>query len=450
VLAAAGILGYWFVTLPDVAGLAESNPTTTALIEARRAAAVEKGLPLGVSWAWTPLARIAPNLQKAVLMSEDASFYQHQGFDWDGLKEAFSKNWETGKLQRGGSTITQQLAKNLYLSSDKTLLRKAHEVLLAWELERRLPKQRILELYLNVAEWGHGIFGVEAAARHHFGKSAAELTEDEAALLAAVLPAPRRYDPLQVTPYLARRQQHILYWMRRGNGRASALAQRPSGRDEVGWVGLYNAALVEWLENENRLNDLCLHTTAGTTEWHECRDDKMKPKQYVLPLRSAPNETATSEGALLIVAVPGQGLRSYYRSARAGTATEFVPDLFDADWGYGPYFHQTFLERRGTWFLLPAAPLPKPAWVDVREFAGDPQVRLLGIGEIISTPTGDVVVLGIERGILRVRPEQNADMWCEEGEPPPLQPSEEVRVPVDELYGPTRHLLVRVKYTRGC
>jgi len=224
VLAAAGILGYWFVTLPDVAGLAKSNPTTTALIEARRAEAAAKGLPFGVSRAWTPLARISPNLQKAVLMAEDASFYQHYGFDWEGLQEAFTRNWKKGKLQRGGSTITQQLAKNLYLSSDKTLLRKAREALLAWELERRLPKQRILELYLNVAEWGHGIFGAEAAASRHFGKSAAELTEDEAALLAAMLPSPRRYDPIRLTPYLARRQEEILYWMRKVNGGAASPA----------------------------------------------------------------------------------------------------------------------------------------------------------------------------------------------------------------------------------
>jgi monofunctional biosynthetic peptidoglycan transglycosylase len=222
VLAAAGILGYWFVTLPDVAGLAKSNPNTTALIEARRAEAAEKGLPFGVSWAWTPLARISPNLQKAVLMSEDASFYQHHGFDWEGLQEAFTRNWEKGKLQRGGSTLTQQLAKNLYLSSDKTLLRKAREALLAWELERRLSKKRILELYLNVAEWGHGIYGAGAAARHHFGKSVAELTEDEAALLAAVLPSPRRYDPIRLTPYLARRQEDILYWMHKVNGGAAS------------------------------------------------------------------------------------------------------------------------------------------------------------------------------------------------------------------------------------
>jgi monofunctional biosynthetic peptidoglycan transglycosylase len=151
-------------------------------------------------------------------MSEDASFYQHHGIDWEGLAEAVTHNWERGKLRRGGSTITQQLAKNLYLSSEKSLLRKAREALIAWEIERRLPKTRILELYLNVVEWGQGVFGAEEAARHHFGKSSAELTEEEAALLAALLPSPRRNDPIQFTPYLARRQEEILYWMHRKNG----------------------------------------------------------------------------------------------------------------------------------------------------------------------------------------------------------------------------------------
>ena len=224
VLAVAGLVSYWLVTLPDIAGLAKKNPSTSLLIEARRAEAAENGQPFRPSWAWAPLARISPHLQRAVIVSEDASFYEHHGIDWEGLQEALTRNWEQGKLQRGGSTITQQLAKNLYLSSEKRLLRKAHEALIAWELERRLSKKRILELYLNVAEWGHGIFGAEAAARHHFEKSAAELTEEEAALLAALLPSPRRNDPIQYTPYLAKRQEEILYWMHREDGMAQPAA----------------------------------------------------------------------------------------------------------------------------------------------------------------------------------------------------------------------------------
>jgi monofunctional biosynthetic peptidoglycan transglycosylase len=217
-LASAGLLSSWLVALPDVAYLAAANPNTTVLIEARQAEAAAKGQPFTLSWTWVPLARISPYLQKAVIVSEDASFYQHNGFDWEGLQEALTRNWEQGKLRRGGSTITQQLAKNLYLSSEKTLLRKAREALIAWEIERRLPKKRILELYLNVAEWGHGVFGAEAAARHHFEKSADELTEEEAALLAAMLPSPRRHDPIQHPSLLIKRQEAILYWMHRENG----------------------------------------------------------------------------------------------------------------------------------------------------------------------------------------------------------------------------------------
>ena len=200
-----------------MSALARTNPSTTAFIESRKAEAAGKGRSFALRWTWVPLTRISPHLKKAVLAAEDASFYRHHGFDWEGLREALTRNWEKGKLQRGGSTITQQLAKNLYLSPEKSLLRKAHEALLTWRLELALPKKRILELYLNVAEWGAGVFGAEAAARHHFGKSVAELTEEEAALLAAILPSPRRYDPIRLTPYLSRRQEDILYWMRREN-----------------------------------------------------------------------------------------------------------------------------------------------------------------------------------------------------------------------------------------
>jgi monofunctional biosynthetic peptidoglycan transglycosylase len=207
------VAGVWFVTLPDVSGLAKTNPSNTAFIESRKAEAVEKGRSFTLYWTWVPLKRISPHLQRAVIVAEDASFYRHQGFDWEGLKEAFTRNLDKGELRRGGSTITQQLAKNLYLSSEKSLFRKAHEALLTWKLERALTKKRILELYLNVAEWGHGVYGGEAAARHHFGKSAADLTPEEAALLAAMLPSPQRYDPIRLTPYLSKRQAQILKWM---------------------------------------------------------------------------------------------------------------------------------------------------------------------------------------------------------------------------------------------
>lgn len=206
----AAIALYWIVTIPDVAALARTNPSTTALIQAWKQ---EQNRQRRLHWVWMPLAKISPHLRRAVIVAEDASFFQHEGFDWEGIKYAAVKDLEAGTFKKGGSTITQQLAKNLYLSTDKTFLRKAKEALITRELEHRLTKNRILELYLNVAEWGRGVYGAEAAARHHFGKSALDLTPEEAALLAAILPAPGHYDPIRATRYLTVRQQQILRWM---------------------------------------------------------------------------------------------------------------------------------------------------------------------------------------------------------------------------------------------
>jgi monofunctional glycosyltransferase len=200
----------WLMTLPDVAVLETSNPTSTAVMDSRLAQPTGSGRPHGRTWIWVPLSRISPHVQRAVIAAEDASFFIHEGFDWEGIKDAAIHNLEAGELKRGGSTITQQLAKNLYLSSERSLLRKAREALITRSLEHHLTKARILELYLNVAEWGRGIYGVEAAARHHFGKPAFDLTPEEAAWLAAMLPSPQRYDPLRKTTALARRHERIL------------------------------------------------------------------------------------------------------------------------------------------------------------------------------------------------------------------------------------------------
>lgn len=205
----------WLSTLPDVDVLARTNPTSTALMDHRLAQAKKQGRAIGRHWMWVPLSRISPHLRHAVVAAEDASFFSHEGFDWEGIKEAAKYNLEAGELKRGGSTITQQLAKNLYLSSERSLFRKAREALITRSLEQHLTKTRILELYLNVAEWGQGIYGAEAAARHHFGKPSHDLTADEAAWLAAILPSPRRYDPLRKTTFLTRRHERILKWIDR-------------------------------------------------------------------------------------------------------------------------------------------------------------------------------------------------------------------------------------------
>jgi monofunctional biosynthetic peptidoglycan transglycosylase len=211
------VLFVWLLTMPDVSALRTTNPPVTALMDARQAQAEAQGLAIKRQWVWVPLSRISPHLRQAVVAAEDASFFTHEGFDWEGIKEAAKYNLEAGELKRGGSTITQQLAKNLYLSSERSLFRKAREALITRSLEQQLTKERILELYLNVAEWGQGVYGAEAAARHHFNKSSQDLTADEAAWLAAILPSPRRYDPLRKTTALTRRHDRILNRINRGS-----------------------------------------------------------------------------------------------------------------------------------------------------------------------------------------------------------------------------------------
>ncbi len=200
----------WLLMLPDVGQLATAPPSSTALMDHRSAAARTQGQSVPRSWTWVPLTHISPHLSRAVVAAEDASFFLHEGFDWEGIKDAALHNLEAGELTRGGSTITQQLAKNLYLSPERSLWRKAREALITRSLEHHLTKTRILELYLNVAEWGRGVYGAEAAARHHFGKAAADLTAEESAWLAAMLPSPQRYDPLRKTATLTRRHHRIL------------------------------------------------------------------------------------------------------------------------------------------------------------------------------------------------------------------------------------------------
>jgi monofunctional biosynthetic peptidoglycan transglycosylase len=159
--------------------------------------------------AWVPYSRVSEHLKRAVVAAEDAKFLDHEGFDWEAIRKAIEKNERRGKVVAGASTITQQLAKNLFLSGSRSWIRKAQEAAITWMMEQTLSKRRILELYLNVAEWGEGIFGAEAAARHHFGVPAAALTPEQAAWLAAVLPSPRRYERGQQTPYLAGRMLTI-------------------------------------------------------------------------------------------------------------------------------------------------------------------------------------------------------------------------------------------------
>jgi monofunctional biosynthetic peptidoglycan transglycosylase len=182
------------LTWPDVAALAHRRPTTTAFIEHYRDGGWF-GKPRPVEWQWVPYSQISPNLKRAVLCGEDMGFFSHHGFERAEMKAALADAWEEKRLPRGASTITQQLAKNLWLSPSHNPLRKLKEAALTRQLEAHLGKRRILELYLNVAELGPGIYGAEAAARHYFGKPARSLTEREAAQLAAALPLPTVWHP---------------------------------------------------------------------------------------------------------------------------------------------------------------------------------------------------------------------------------------------------------------
>jgi monofunctional glycosyltransferase len=205
-----GVAAYGYLTLPDVRPLADTNPTTTAFIELRADEALSEGKTPRQVQRWIDYRRISSHLKRAVLVAEDAAFWQHDGIDYDELQKSIELDWARGQLARGASTITQQLAKNLFLSPSRNPARKLRELVITRRLEAELTKARILELYLNVIEWGDGIYGVEAASEHYFGQSASALTPPSSALLAAAIINPRLLNPAHPTPRLLRRQQMIL------------------------------------------------------------------------------------------------------------------------------------------------------------------------------------------------------------------------------------------------
>ena len=203
---------------PDVSDLKKKTPAKTAFMSYREKEWKREGKKYRINQNWVPLRAISPYLVKAVLISEDDKFWSHEGFDYEAMQKALEKDIKAKKFKLGGSTISQQLAKNLYLSPSKNPLRKIREAIITWRMERALSKRRILELYLNVAEWGdRGIFGVEAASRKYYGKSAAELDPEEAARLASVLPNPRKFNPIGSQRYVIHRSNLIYNIMvRRG------------------------------------------------------------------------------------------------------------------------------------------------------------------------------------------------------------------------------------------
>lgn len=212
VVLGGALLAVELLTIPfaGVWALASSNPGRTALMEQRIREADRKGTSLTIVQTWIPLSRVPRHVQDAVIVAEDGTFYEHGGIDWFEVQESIEKNLEEGRAARGASTITQQLAKNLFLSTSKDPVRKLKEVVITLLMEWRLDKRRIFEIYLNIIEWGPGVFGIEAAARTYFGKSASMLTVEEGVRLAAVIPSPLRHRPDVNTRYVLRRKGIVL------------------------------------------------------------------------------------------------------------------------------------------------------------------------------------------------------------------------------------------------
>jgi monofunctional biosynthetic peptidoglycan transglycosylase len=242
-------VGYEVVTFPSISRLRTENPTTSSMIEFRLSEARTEGREQRKFMIWTPIEQISPHLQRAVLAGEDTRFFQHDGFDWDAIQAAWDEAVREGEkeareecqeeakaagnpkkdcskpteddwippmpnFKRGASTITQQLSKNLFLSEDRNFLRKGREAVYTYFLERELTKKRILEIYLNVIEWGDGIYGAEAASRNYFKKSASDLTASEAAYLSAMIPSPLNiFNPAKNRKRVVRRQKVILRGM---------------------------------------------------------------------------------------------------------------------------------------------------------------------------------------------------------------------------------------------
>lgn len=202
-------------TLPfgEINALAKINPTTTAFIDERASFLKSEGKQFRKLQSWVPLKEIPRDVVNAVIVAEDGTFWSHHGFDWYELKESIERNIDEGRTARGASTITQQLVKNLFLSSSKNPVRKLKEWILTWWMETRLSKSRILEIYLNMIEWGNGVYGVEAASLYHFGKPVTLLTRNEAARLAAIIPDPRAYMADSDSHYVERRSALILQRM---------------------------------------------------------------------------------------------------------------------------------------------------------------------------------------------------------------------------------------------
>ncbi|MCX7197398.1 MAG: monofunctional biosynthetic peptidoglycan transglycosylase [Proteobacteria bacterium] len=214
-LALGALLAWQLWLLAHVVYWKYHNPVETSFMDLRLDQLRAKDAKARLRHQWVPYERISIHLKRAIIVAEDDKFVDHEGFDWDAIQKALEQNRKQGRVVRGGSTISQQLAKNLFLSDARTPTRKVQEAAITLMLEQTMDKRRILEIYLNVIEWGNGVFGAEAAARHYFGVSAAQLTPAQAAMLAAMVPNPRFYDRNRGSRWLARYTEIILSRMPR-------------------------------------------------------------------------------------------------------------------------------------------------------------------------------------------------------------------------------------------
>jgi monofunctional glycosyltransferase len=204
------ILFYQLWILAQIVSWNYANPSASAFMEDRLDILQEKNPDSTLKHVWVPYEHISPHLKRAIIAAEDGKFLDHEGFDFEAIQKAYEKNLQKGRVVAGGSTISQQLAKNMFLSSQKTPWRKIEEAIITVMLENVMSKRRILEIYLNVIEWGNGVFGAEAAARHYFGTSARSLTATQAARLAAIVPNPRFYDRNRNTSWVVKKT-HIIF-----------------------------------------------------------------------------------------------------------------------------------------------------------------------------------------------------------------------------------------------
>jgi len=214
------------------------------------------------------------------------------------------------------------------------------------------------------------------------------------------------------------------------------------------WVNLSDSQQISWLENENRINsgELC----GESSDFSECYSLMMRPYVSVYDLFAAPDDSSRVVGELILVAVPGRGLSAHFRAAGSEASVSFVPDLFLQDWGYGPFFHQSFSQEEDGWFQLPTDPWEEPAWLRVEEENPGSLILSVSKGDIIEIDGRGMYVISADAGSLTLRAEQPGDFWCEGGTPPPIIPSETVQLPRSELIDSRGHLRFRLKYLKGC